>query len=241
MMQEMMMTKKTMMLDAGDVALSLTRRQLFGGAGALALAAALPGAALAQGQAEWRQSYDAGSVRSLKTRSNYPMLGPDSVIATEQAIQQYRQLAAQGGWQPLRINERLRLGARGPEVVALRQRLAITGDIDPAAGGSATFDSYVEAGVRHFQNRHGLTPTGAINRGTLNALNAPIELRIRQLETNLVRLRSYWAISGRAMLSPTSRRRWLRRSRAGRLRRATPPVSARSTGSRPFSRRAFRK
>ncbi len=85
MMQEMMMTKKTMMLDAGDVALSLTRRQLFGGAGALALAAALPGAALAQGQAEWRQSYDAGSVRSLKTRSNYPMLGPDSVIATEQA------------------------------------------------------------------------------------------------------------------------------------------------------------
>ncbi len=45
--------------------------------------------------------------------------------------------------------------------------------------------------MRHFQNRHGLTPTGAINRGTLNALNAPIELRIRQLETNLVRLRSY--------------------------------------------------
>jgi murein L,D-transpeptidase YcbB/YkuD len=170
------------------------RRSLLRGVGAMALFAGFGGTqALAQssGQAEWRQSYDAGAARSSGYRSNYPMVGPDSVLATEQAIQQYRQLGAQGGWSSLRISERLRLGARGPEVVALRQRLTITGDLDPSAGASATYDSYVEAALRGFQNRHGLTPTGAINRGTLNALNVPVETRIRQLETNLVRLRSF--------------------------------------------------
>jgi murein L,D-transpeptidase YcbB/YkuD len=171
-----------------------SRRHLLQGVGAFAIFAGFGGAqALAQsgGQAEWRQSYDAGAARSSGYRSNYPMVGPDSVLATEQAIQQYRQLGVQGGWAPLRINERLRLGARGQEVVALRQRLAITGDLDASAGASATYDSYVEAAVRGFQNRHGLTPTGAINRGTLNALNVPVDTRIRQLETNLVRLRSF--------------------------------------------------
>ncbi|MGL4729842.1 MAG: L,D-transpeptidase family protein [Bosea sp. (in: a-proteobacteria)] len=170
----------------------LTRRALLCGAGAALAIGSSADAVLAQsGQAEWRQSYDAGAARAASYRSSHPMLGPDSALATEQAIQQYRQLAAQGGWSPLRINERLRLGARGPDVQALRQRLAITGDIDPAIGSSATFDSYVEGAVRNFQNRHGLTPTGAINRGTLNALNVPIDMRIRQLEINLVRLRSY--------------------------------------------------
>jgi murein L,D-transpeptidase YcbB/YkuD len=171
-----------------------SRRSLLRGVGAMAVFAGFGGAqALAQsaGQAEWRQSYDAGAARSSGYRSNYPMVGPDSVLATEQAIQQYRQIGAQGGWAPLRISERLRLGARGPEVVALRQRLTVTGDLDASAGASATYDSYVEAAVRGFQNRHGLTPTGAINRGTLNALNVPVDTRIRQLETNLIRLRSF--------------------------------------------------
>ncbi len=175
--------------------MAIGRRGLVLGAGvslaALWSAPLLAASGDGYGQAEWRQTYDAGSARSLSYRASSPMLSPESVMATEQAIAQYRQIAAQGGWRPLAGGDRLRLGVRGPAVVALRQRLAITGDLDPSSGGSNTFDSYVEAAVRHFQNRHGLTATGAVNPGTLNALNVPVDMRIRQLEINIVRLRSH--------------------------------------------------
>ncbi len=141
-------------------------------------------------QAEWRQSYDAGS-RNAVQRSSTPMLSPAALAATEQAVEAYRALAARGGWPILQVSERLSVGSRGPSVVALRQRLIITGDLDASAGDSNVYDSYVEGGVRRFQSRMGLSTTGSINRATLAALNVPIDRRIRQLETNIVRLRTW--------------------------------------------------
>ena len=84
------------------------------------------------------------------------------------------------------------VGARGPAVSVLRQRLIVTGDLDPAAANGDVYDSYVEAGVKRFQSRMGLSTTGEINRATLTALNVPIDRRIRQLEINVQRLRT-WA------------------------------------------------
>jgi murein L,D-transpeptidase YcbB/YkuD len=141
-------------------------------------------------QAEWRQSYDAGS-RNAVQRSSTPMLSPAALAATEQAVETYRGLAARGGWPSLQVSERLSVGSRGPSVVALRQRLIITGDLDASAGDSNIYDSYVEGGVRRFQSRMGLSTTGSINRATLAALNVPVDRRIRQLETNIVRLRTW--------------------------------------------------
>ena len=168
--------------------LSLTRREtvlaLLSGA---ATAAAAP--ALAQ-QAEWRQSYVAGA-RNAVARSSTPMLSAEALQATEQAIVAYRDLAARGGWPQVQLPDRMNVGAKGPGVVALRRRLIVTGDLDAAAGESSIYDSYVEAGVRRFQSRVGLSTTGAINRATVAALNVPIDRRIRQLETNVVRLRSW--------------------------------------------------
>ncbi|UZF93108.1 L,D-transpeptidase family protein [Bosea sp. NBC_00550] len=168
--------------------LSLTRREtvlaLLSGA---ATAAAAP--ALAQ-QAEWRQSYDAG-MRNAVLRSSTPMLSSESLQATEEAITAYRDLAARGGWPQVQLPDRMSVGAKGPGVVALRRRLIVTGDLDAAAGDSPIYDSYVEAGVRRFQSRVGLSTTGTINRATVVALNVPIDRRIRQLETNVVRLRSW--------------------------------------------------
>jgi murein L,D-transpeptidase YcbB/YkuD len=168
--------------------LSLTRREtvlaLLSGA---ATATAAP--ALAQ-QAEWRQSYDSGA-RNAVQRSSTPMLSGEALQATEQAIAAYRDLAARGGWPQVQLPDRMSVGAKGPGVVALRRRLIVTGDLDAAAGESNVYDSYVEAGVRRFQSRVGLSTTGAINRATVVALNVPIDRRIRQLETNVVRLRSW--------------------------------------------------
>jgi L,D-transpeptidase YcbB len=165
----------------------LSRRSLL--TGSLALIATPATSVLAQ-QAEWSQNYEAVS-RARVQRSTTPVLSPQSLAATEQVIERYRDIAARGGWPALRISANLRVGAKTAEVVALRQRLIATGDLDPSAGESPVYDSYVEAGVRRFQARHGLTATGALNGPTVTAMNVPAEVRLRQLELNIVRLRSY--------------------------------------------------
>ena len=84
----------------------------------------------------------------------------------------------------------MRLGTRDQNVVTLRQRLIASGDLEQTAGLSDTFDSYVDAAVRRFQIRHGLTADGVAGRSTIIAMNVPASVRLSQLETNLVRLRS---------------------------------------------------
>ena len=108
----------------------LSRRTLL--TGSLALVAS-PTSVWAQNQAEWSQNYEAVSRTRVK-RTTTPMLSAETLAATEQMIEQYRSIAARGGWQPLRGVDGLRVGAKSPAVVALRQRLIITGDLDPTAG-----------------------------------------------------------------------------------------------------------
>ncbi|MET0313149.1 MAG: L,D-transpeptidase family protein, partial [Hansschlegelia sp.] len=110
--------------------------------------------------------------------------------STEQAIEAYNSLVTRGGWNQVPTGPRLKLGSSGERVIALRQRLMATGDLDPNLPVSATFDSYVEGGVRRFQARHGLIPVGVVGDDTMSSLNIPAETRLRQLQTNLVRLRT---------------------------------------------------
>lgn len=151
------------------------------------------------GQAEWRQSYDAVTSLSV-ARSSTSVLSPMTTAATEQMIEKYRQIVAQGGW-PAMPKTTLRLGQKGPAVVALRKRLMASGDLDPAAGASPVFDSFVEAAVKRFQERHGLIPTGVLTAQTIAAMNIPADVRLRQLETNLVRLRSYGNLPNRFVVA----------------------------------------
>ena len=141
------------------------------------------------GQAEWQQNYDAAS-RIRVPRSSTPILSGQALAATEEMIERYRDIVNRGGWEPVRAGQ-MRVGATSPVVLSLRQRLIQTGDLDPAVGNSPVYDSYVEAGVRRFQARHGLNTTGALNASTIAALNVPAEIRLRQLELNVVRLRAY--------------------------------------------------
>ena len=147
------------------------------------------------GQAEWRQSYEEASNLAVR-RSTVPMLSPDSAAATELAIARYREIAAQGGWGILPTGLRLKLGARGKTVVALRQRLLASGDLGQEDNVSDTYDSFTEAAVRRFQTRHGLGINGVVGEQTIAAMNVPVETRIQQLEVNLVRLRSFSGFLG---------------------------------------------
>lgn len=177
---------------------SLDRRTLLGGIASLgAMAVASP--ALAQSSrgavAEWSDSFDAGS-RTRSTINPYPVLGPHTVQGLEQAIAQYQGIVSRGGWQPIPDRERLRIGARRRSVVVLRERLIASGDLNASAGRSDVFDSFVDTAVKRFQARHGISPDGQVRESTYAALNVPAEMRLRQLETNLVRVRAHSGFLG---------------------------------------------
>ncbi len=106
----------------------------------------------------------------------------------KEALASYRKLAAAGGWAEVPKGPALKPGARDARVPALRQRLAITGDIGAAAGGD-TYDPALEAAVKKFQARHGLLGDGIVAKTTLEELNLPVARRIRQIELNLERRR----------------------------------------------------
>ena len=144
----------------------------------------------ATGQAEWAQHYDADAHLQVR-RETTPTLSAATVAATEQAITTYQNIVAQGGWASVPTGASLHVGSKGAAVVALRKRLEVTGDLDQAAGISPTFDNYVEAGVKRFQARNGLGQTGIVGTETTTALNIPADLREKQLETNLIRLKSF--------------------------------------------------
>ncbi len=179
---------------------SMKRRAFLFGAASAATGLAI-GPAFAQkfafdDQSEWTQSYDSGT-NSRLARSSTPLLSQETVAATEQAIASLRDAVARGGWGTVQAGQRLRLGSKGPAVVALRQRLAASGDLQASGGAQDVYDSYVEAGVKRFQQRHGLNATGTLNNQTIAAMNVPAATRLRQMETNLVRLRSLSGNPGR--------------------------------------------
>lgn len=147
-------------------------------------------------QAEWAQDYASPAGMQVQ-RETVPILSPQTVTSTEQMVERYKDIVARGGWRQVSGADHLRVGSRGPAVAAIRQSLIVTGDLDPAAGGSGVYDSYVAAGVKRFQARHGLSQTGAMTMATQQAMNVPAEVRLRQLEINVVRLRSYSGDLGR--------------------------------------------
>ena len=115
----------------------------------------------------------------------------------QEARDRYRAVVADGGWPKIpEEGEALKEGAEGPRVAALRERLALDGDL--AAGGAAegdaaeqaaVFDEDVTEAVRRFQERHGLEVDGVAGGSTLDALNVPAEERLRTIELNLERWR----------------------------------------------------
>jgi murein L,D-transpeptidase YcbB/YkuD len=109
--------------------------------------------------------------------------------ALQDALARYRDVASRGGWPVVPANAGLKRGARDGSVVALRRRLAATGDLPSTRGEDPAFDSVVEQGLKRFQRRHGLPDDGMLGEDTLAALNVPIEARIEQILLNLERWR----------------------------------------------------
>ena len=141
-------------------------------------------------QSEWSDGFDAAASTAPAIRGDVPTLSPDIVGAVEIAIMQYTQIVQQGGWPMVPPEQKLRVGARGPAVAALRQRLIISGDLDAQMGATDAFDTYVDAAVKRFQVRHGIPADGIVGQTTFAALNVPAAVRLNQLQTNLARLKT---------------------------------------------------
>ncbi len=177
-----------------------SRRSFLAGVSAIA-ASAIPGGALAQDvigeilsstkRGNWDDQFDARASQSGdKVASNLPIFSPATVTYIEQAVGQYSGIVGQGGWPMVPATKKLKLGVVDPDVEALRKRLMVSGDLSQRAGISQSFDTYVDAAVKRFQSRHGLPSDGVMGKYTFAAMNVSAPVRLGQLETNLVRLRS---------------------------------------------------
>jgi len=139
-------------------------------------------------QRGWDDQFDAA--RSGAITSLTPTMSPQTVSATQLGIAQYQQIASNGGWPTVPGNAKLQIGQSSDAVMTLRRRLMISGDLAPSAGMSSSYDSYVDAAVRRFQARHGLPVDGVMGEYTYKAMNVEANVRLGQLQTNLVRLNS---------------------------------------------------
>jgi murein L,D-transpeptidase YcbB/YkuD len=132
------------------------------------------------------------------------------------ALARYRKVEQEGGWPTVPASMSVRKGKSSPDVLTLRRRLAVEGDLDPSlapstavvrpvslttAPGASTrpapvpasplevYDEAVAAAVRSFEERHGLNPDGILDKATVAALNVPVAERVATLRLNLERLR----------------------------------------------------
>ncbi len=136
----------------------------------------------------WNDTFDARAGQSTKVASTLPIFSPQTVNYTEQAIAQYQDIVSRGGWPQVPDTKKLRLGVSDADVMPLRQRLMVSGDLPQSAGISQAFDSYVDAALKRFQLRHGLPADGTTGKYTFAAMNVPAPVRLGQLQTNLGRL-----------------------------------------------------
>ena len=176
------------------------RRHFLASAGAL-MAGAWSSAAFAQSAIDevlgaqrrgtWSTQFDArGAESSAAVATNLPIFSPQTLTFVEMAIQQYQQIVASGGWPEVPADKKLQIGVSDPAVVVLRKRLMVSGDLPEQAGISPAFDSYVDAAAKRFQLRHGLPGDGVLGKYSFQAMNVSADVRLGQLQTNLVRLRS---------------------------------------------------
>lgn len=138
---------------------------------------------------DFGNEFDSASRTIHMPKPSLPTLSPATADSTEAAAARYETILANGGWPEVPPTDRLRLGNRHPSVLPLRKRLIAGGDLEANSGMTDVFDSYVEAAVRRFQARHGISVDGILRKETFDRLNIPCAVRVSQLRTNVTRLR----------------------------------------------------
>jgi L,D-transpeptidase YcbB len=115
-----------------------------------------------------------------------------------EALAHYRTLVDHPAWKsplpplppgPRNTPPKLEAGQPYAGVGLLRERLIVLGDLPRAAPAATLYDDTIAAGIRAFQQRHGLAIDGVVGKATLAQLQVPPAARVRQIELMLERLR----------------------------------------------------
>jgi L,D-transpeptidase YcbB len=119
-----------------------------------------------------------------------PFLGYRKLLALLPVYEGYAN-QAEGEKLPT-VTKTVRPGQPYAGVVRLGRFLQIIGDIPASAQlnpNAAIYDGALVEGVKHYQDRHGEAPTGNLDARTINELNTPPAVRIRQIKLTLERWR----------------------------------------------------
>jgi L,D-transpeptidase YcbB len=120
--------------------------------------------------------------------------GPDEPVFRQYRLlkpflDKYRRLNAQHNWQTLKADKKsYKRGDSSVVVADIRARLIALGDAQDD-NQSPVFDESLEAAVKKFQGRFGMTDDGVIGAQMLRELNVPLSERIQQINVNLERSR----------------------------------------------------
>ncbi|HJZ98382.1 MAG TPA: L,D-transpeptidase family protein [Candidatus Solibacter sp.] len=108
------------------------------------------------------------------------------------ALRQYRALADMDDGTPLQaVESPVQPGEDYDGTPRLIRLLSLLGDLPAEAvpPDSTRYEGELVEAVKRFQTRHGLQPDGVIGPATLDQLNTPLRVRVRQLELALERWR----------------------------------------------------
>jgi L,D-transpeptidase YcbB len=122
------------------------------------------------------------------------MITAGSSEAMQGAISMYEEIVAGGGWRKLPAKGKLEKAAKGPQVVALRERLVREGylDIDALSVPKPdVYDGQLIGAIRSFQINHGIAPSGKVDSRTRQELDVTANHRLFQLQENQVRVATY--------------------------------------------------
>ena len=103
-------------------------------------------------------------------------------------LKRLKRVQAQGGWKKTPASSQLRYGRSGAIVKRLKQRLQKEGDYTCSQLNNR-YDQCLKKAVKRFQKRHGLNPSGAINKYTRAKLNLSVDWKIKKLLLNIDRIK----------------------------------------------------
>ncbi len=104
-------------------------------------------------------------------------------------LDKYYKIAKEGGWLEIYTNKKtLKKGTSSSEIVTIKRRLQITGDM-PGTDTTQFFDDTLETEIKNFQTTLGYKGDGVITKQLIEELNVPVENRIQQILINMDRMR----------------------------------------------------
>ena len=109
----------------------------------------------------------------LPITSDETILTYESYLELTDTIARYQKIHKSGGWQEIKIDRELSIGDVSSDIITLRNRLKMTEDMVEDRGIADIFDIFVENGLKKFQFRHGIAPTGVLDDATMDAVNIP--------------------------------------------------------------------